>query len=691
MEQVFYVRSGTATTGPFTATHLQKLVRRQQVTRGDYLSTDRREWKPAYRYAALFPDGAATADDAPPSIPEPPRVPEAAPYTSAAPQSSTTRTPSPVAVTATAAPSPAPAPAPAPALGSVGFSIRARGLGREVTDKETGQPRMLIRDIDMVLKPGELVALVGGSGAGKSTLFGAISGRVRGTHGQVLYDGQDLYANFESLRGDIGYVPQRDVFHDSLTVAQALRATSRLRLPRNTPPTDIEANIDRVLKTVSMTKKRTSVIASLSGGEQKRVGIAMELLSRPRVLFLDEPCAPLDPRTASEMMTLFRELAGSGLTVILITHAAGSLSVVDIVAYMHYGVLTFQGAPSGIMTFFGVENMSDTYAVQDRQSPQAWRDQYMASQEGRDFMASRHGRSIAAPRSSADPARRRDGGLAAMVHQTVILTTRYFRILTAGRVNLAILLLLAPIVTCMLCLATGTIDTKDTANLTNFFAKQKMLCFGSVMVTIFLALFSSVREIVKELPIYLHEHFVNVEVLPYLLSKVIVLLTVGAVQAAMVVAVINWYGGIEEGTWLFQYGILFLCSAVGTMLGLMISAAVAQADQAVTGMILIVIPEILFSGALIQIKDISKYIAGPLITAYWGFNAMMSKLPEKIDQPLYNYGNKFVEVTPSTLMMAGQFVALAVLTYWLMVRKDGPGAAERIAEQMKRTVLGQKP
>lgn len=684
MEQVFYVRSGGATTGPFTASHLQKLVRRQQVTRGDYLSTDRREWKPAYRYAALFPDGAATADDAAGDAAhadvDAVRSAEATVRSAAAPPQPASRIDG---LAEQAAPSAASA--------GVGFSIRARGLGREVTDKETGEPRMLIRDIDMVLKPGELVALVGGSGAGKSTLFGAISGRVRGTHGQVLYDGQDLYANFESLRGDIGYVPQRDVFHDSLTVSQALRATSRLRLPRSTPPADIEANIDRVLKTVSLTKKRTSVIASLSGGEQKRVGIAMELLSRPRVLFLDEPCAPLDPRTAAEMMTLFRELAGSGLTVILITHAAGSLSVVDVVAYMHFGVLTFQGAPSGIMTFFGVENMADTYGVQDRQSPQAWRDQYMASPEGRNFLASRHGRSIAGPRAAADPARKRDGGLAATVHQTVVLTARYFRILTAGRVNLAILLLLAPIVTSMLCLATGTIDTSDAGKIENFFAKQKMLCFGSVMVTIFLALFSSVREIVKELPIYLHEHFVNVEVLPYLLSKVIVLLTVGAVQAAMVVAVINGYGGIEEGTWLFQYGILFLCSAVGTMLGLLISAAVTQADQAVTGMILIVIPEILFSGALIQIKDISKYIAGPLITAYWGFNAMMSKLPEKVDQPTFNYGQRFVEVAPSTLMMAGQFAALAVLTYWLMVRKDGPGAAERIAEQMKRTVLRQKP
>ena len=205
----------------------------------------------------------------------------------------------------------------------------------------------------------------------------------------MLYDGIDLYANFDALRGYIGYVPQRDVFHDALPVIDALRATSRLRLSRDLSAAEIDANIDRVLKIVSLTEKRDTVISRLSGGEQKRVAIALELLSRPRVLFLDEPTAPLDPRTTAQMMVLFRELADSGLTVVMITHAANSLATCDVVVYMHKGLLTFQGSPDGMMEFFGVTDIGKAYDAELGKSPEQWQAQFRASGERMAFVASR--------------------------------------------------------------------------------------------------------------------------------------------------------------------------------------------------------------------------------------------------------------------------------------------------------------
>ncbi len=443
----------------------------------------------------------------------------------------------------------------------------------------------------------------------------------------------------------------------------------------------MEANIDRVLKIVSLTEKRDTVISKLSGGEQKCVAIALELLSRPRVLFLDEPTAPLDPRTTAQMMCLFRELADRGITVIMITHAASSLAACDVVIYMHKGLLTFQGPPQQMMGFFGVSDIGRAYDAELGKSPEQWQEQFRSSAEGRAFIASR----AAAPVRRLAPAdgvaaRRRGVDFAAMSNQLRVLTWRYFRVMTVDKRNLLILLAPAPLVAAMLCLVTSSIESSSKDDF-NYFLKQKILCFASVMMVMFLALFASVREIVKELPIYLHEHFVNVEILPYLLSKVIVLLGIDAIQTALVVVVIHYYGHIEAGTPLLLCGILYLASVVGTLIGLMISAMVTQSDAAVTGMIIIVIPEILFSSALIPVKNVAKLLAAPLITTFWGFNALMSQVSH------YSRDDStYTKPLPSALMMVGQLIVVGAAIYWLMVRKDGPGTSERIAEQLKRSL-----
>jgi ABC-type multidrug transport system ATPase subunit len=745
----YYLMSKGKINGPFAMAHLQKLARRGVVLASDQISSDRRTWAPATQFAGLF-SGTSAAATTPPLSFAPPSFPPAVPPTAApaAPAATRQAPPASPAKVQTIGRDPScdlvldmPAVSPrhltlnitaagvfatdlgssggtyvngarlnaprrlvegdAVSLGGVplsfngrslvrpttdqGFAISVSHLGREVPDQGTGKPRMLIRDVTMTIKPGEFIALVGASGAGKSTLFGALSGRVRATHGQVLYDGNDLYANFDALRGYIGYVPQRDVFHDALPVIDALLATSRLRLSRDNSADDMEANIDRVLKIVSLTEKRNTVISKLSGGEQKRVAIALELLSRPRVLFLDEPTAPLDPRTTTQMLSLFRELADRGITVIMITHAASSLATCDVVVYMHKGLLTFQGPPDQMTGFFGVSDIGKAYDAELGKTPEQWQEQFRASADGQAFIMSRAAPPVrsAAPAAPAAVAQRRGADWGAMWNQLRVLTWRYFRVMTVDKRNLIVLLALAPLVAAMLCLVTSSIESTSKDDL-NYFKQQKILCFGSVMIVMFLALFASVREIVKELPIYLHEHFVNVEILPYLLSKVIVLLGIDAAQTALVAVVIHYYGHIEAGTPALQFGILYLCSVVGTLIGLMISAMVTQSDAAVTGMIIIVIPEILFSSALIDVSGISKLLAAPLITTFWGFNALMSKLHSRWDDV------EHTKPLPSALMMVGQLIVVAALTYWLMVRKDGPGASERIAEQLKRSLAVRK-
>ncbi len=165
-----------------------------------------------------------------------------------------------------------------------GTRIEVRSLSKEVKDRETGRPLWLLRNIGLTILPKEFVGLLGPSGCGKSTFLDAVNGRRPATAGAVLYNGENLYNHFDVFKRNIGYVPQELIFHQQLPVADALRYASQLRLPDDVTGDEIETNIDRVLEVVGLSQHRGTLIANLSGGQKKRVSIAMELLSRPTLL-----------------------------------------------------------------------------------------------------------------------------------------------------------------------------------------------------------------------------------------------------------------------------------------------------------------------------------------------------------------------------------------------------------------------
>jgi ABC-type lipoprotein export system ATPase subunit len=152
---------------------------------------------------------------------------------------------------------------------------------------------VLLHDISLDIPARSFVALVGSSGAGKSTLLNALSGLRPATRGRVLYNGQDYYRNLASYNTQIGYVPQDDIVHPDLTVAQALYYTAKMRLPKDFTRSQIRRRIDEVLDEVEIWHRRGHLVRDLSGGERKRVSIALELLANPSIFFLDEPTSGL--------------------------------------------------------------------------------------------------------------------------------------------------------------------------------------------------------------------------------------------------------------------------------------------------------------------------------------------------------------------------------------------------------------
>src|SRR6266487_693824 len=168
--------------------------------------------------------------------------------------------------------------------------------------------KVLLDHVSFPLGERCLLGVIGPSGAGKSTLLGALTGMRPANEGSVLYDQRDLYTHYAELRHRIGLVPQENILHTQLSARRALGYAAELRFPRDTSKAERQRRISEVLGELSLTAHAETRTASLSGGQQKRVNVALELLTKPSLLFLDEPTSGLDPgldKSVMEMMAYF--------------------------------------------------------------------------------------------------------------------------------------------------------------------------------------------------------------------------------------------------------------------------------------------------------------------------------------------------------------------------------------------------
>ncbi|MCD8324020.1 MAG: ATP-binding cassette domain-containing protein, partial [Clostridiales bacterium] len=297
-------------------------------------------------------------------------------------------------------------------------------------------------DISLHIRPGELVAIIGGSGAGKSTILNCMCGYLPPDQGEVYINGINLYQNFDSLKKLIGYVPQEDIVYDNLRLGDMLSYTAKLRLPKDISEAEREAAVDRAIRLVDLEEKKTSFIKSLSGGQRKRASIAVELLSDPNLLFLDEPASGLDPGTERSLMSSLREMADGGKTVILVTHSTLQLRMCDKIVFMGKGGnCCYFGSYEDALQFFGVSDVIDIYHLITEQSAE-WRARYDA---GSPF-AGKSEKVSAKPSTSASGKNR---------FQLPVLCSRYIRLVVNDRQRLLLLLAQAPVLAVLISLVAG--------------------------------------------------------------------------------------------------------------------------------------------------------------------------------------------------------------------------------------------
>ena len=263
-----------------------------------------------------------------------------------------------------------------------GIQIDCADVTKLVQDKNARGKISLVTGVSFRIEAGEFVAVVGGSGAGKSTLLDCINGMRPATGGKIYYDTNDYYENMNSYKGVVGYVPQKDILHDDLPLEKALFYTARLRIRADLSKEETLKRVREAIADVKLTGKERLRVSALSGGQKKRVSIAMELLSDPKVIFLDEPTSGLSPDLDLEMMELLKELAAKGRTIVIVTHAMENLDKCDKVIFLgRGGRLCYFGEASGAFRWFNRRSYSRIFAsLSDEATSEAFAKKYRAGE-----------------------------------------------------------------------------------------------------------------------------------------------------------------------------------------------------------------------------------------------------------------------------------------------------------------------
>jgi ABC-type multidrug transport system ATPase subunit len=522
---------------------------------------------------------------------------------------------------------------------------------------EAGGQRIL-QPTSVELAGGELVAIIGESGAGKSTLLKVMSGVAAPGSGSVTAGGEDLAAQAT----DIGYVPQFDIVHGALTVREALEFAARLRLPQDTSANERTTRIAAVLEQLGLTERADVRVDRLSGGQRKRVAVGVELLHSPRALFLDEPTTGLDPGLERRLTALLRSLADEGQTVAYVTHATASIEICDRVLVMgRGGVLCFDGPPAAVLEFFGVERFDDVYAELDRHEP---------DELARRF---RPDSPPAAPPAAAFPLKSLRLLRQSFGYQVSVLTTRDATLLVRDRRHLRSMIVQVPVLAVLTALLFGhdVFRRADGAEGVELFAgKAAQLVFLMVTIAIWMGSINAARQIVKERSVLARELAIGVRPEAYIVSKLLVLFSVTTVQTVAFAAVVLFlrplHGGLSQAQHLVL--VLVLAGWVAVLLGLVVSAHASSEDQA-TGVIpLLLVPQLLFGGAIVSLQDMTGFmgVIATLVPARWAFSAAghAIELPDRIAEDVAfsqvsRYGSGFFDVPlPLYVLIAIVFAAV---------------------------------
>jgi ABC-type multidrug transport system ATPase subunit/pSer/pThr/pTyr-binding forkhead associated (FHA) protein len=574
------------------------------------------------------------------------------------------------------------------------YEIEAWDLFLEVPDRDNkAQMKTLLDHVSFKALPGDMIALMGPSGAGKTTLLLALNGYLPPTGGQVRINGEDLYTIYDALRGSIGYVPQDDIVHPELTVFEAVKYSARFRLPPDYSEEEIDRRVDETLRDLGLEGVRNLQIGKpekkvLSGGQRKRVNIALELVTDPVILFLDEPTSGLAADDTTTLINLLAELTKkTGKTIIMTIHqpAKDEFEKFNMCFIMGYGGIPTYFGPTGdaAYNFFGqiltrvnqphkrVDNPRDMFDMLNvrerfvldemkRQDPNAnrqlsraeaargWRAEYFRNENPLYQQMYSGRRAIGtAPLARGVPGR----ADVASMRQFGLLVSRYWKVKLRDRMGAAIMFLQAPIIGVLLwtvfgaqtpavpfwCLGAlqelstkNSMDQSATTNLLNSMqptTDHTAAMFFVVVSCVWFGTSNAAREIVTERSIYLRERMVNLRLFNYVASKFVLLSFFCVIQCTMLLGIIFFTLGFNGGpvAFLLELANVTALAINATALGLLMSTMVSSAEAAMALTPIALIPQIVLGGLMVPMTTNPNL--RPLMyimPARWGFEGAIA-------------------------------------------------------------------
>ena len=500
-------------------------------------------------------------------------------------------------------------------------SLDARGL----TVRLPGG-KVILDDVSFPLGERCLLGVIGPSGAGKSTLLGALTGMRPATGGSVLYDGRDLYADYAELRHRIGLVPQENILHTQLSARRALGFAAELRFPRDTSAEERERRIGEVLGELSLTAHAGTRASALSGGQQKRVNVALELLTKPSLLFLDEPTSGLDPGLDMSVMEMMSGLARDGRTVIVVTHSVANLDICDrLLVLVPGGKVAYFGPPADGLRHFGQPGWAQVFRAFEAEPGRDWAGEYRASAYHARYVtaAVQADQAAGAAVRKAPPPPRSQNRLA----QLSTLVRRYLAVIASDR-NFVAALALLPIILGGLIRAVPDAGGLTGPNNGNAQPVLLVLVLGACLTGVA----NAARELVKERPIYTRERAAGLSAGAYLWSKLVVLGVISAVQAVLLVLIgvvgrpLPPNGAFITAVPLAELMLAIAALAVASMtIGLLISALVNSSDKTMPLLVVVVLVQVVLSGGVFPLNGkIGLDQFSWLSPSRWGFGAMAS-------------------------------------------------------------------
>lgn len=471
---------------------------------------------------------------------------------------------------------------------SMGYSLFIDKLHKNIKNKT------VLNNINLNINSGTFTAIVGVSGAGKTTLLNAITGYDPKYEGNIYYDNYNLKNN--NLKDVIAYVPQEEILHTDLTLYKEMYYKAKLKIKDKK---QIKSKIKETVKKLGLEGKENTKINNLSGGEKKRLSVALELLNNPQVLILDEPTSGLDLNIEKHLMQLLKKIKEQGTTVIITIHTVSNLELCDEIIFMgQNGSICYQGKYESAIEYFNVNKFVEIYELLTKQTPyynQKYNDTYQK------------------------PVIKQNSGKIKIKHSilkdTVTLAQRYIEIISKNHFFVLMLFMQGFIIA---LLANCAMKPNDINN----YEIAKIILFTATCAAMWTGIFNTIQEIVKERQIIKKEYISGVNITSYVLSKILVVTIICLVQALLYITTMHiHFNFIKEGivtnyTYLDNLITFFLVSFSASMLGLFISSIARKTEITLIFATIYMMMQLILSGVLLKLDGIIDKISHLVIGRY---------------------------------------------------------------------------